>query len=104
MAATPITLNGEAFVLVPKAEYDRLLGLPDGCVEAEPFLSEAIGDHLRRIREAAGMTQVALAKRLGRSQAFVCGTERGTTRVGERYLRSVLEACGAEEEEKRPAP
>jgi transcriptional regulator with XRE-family HTH domain len=58
-------------------------------------LSEAEQRH-RRLRQArirARLTQVQLAKRLGKSQAFVSKAESGKAQVGERYVRWVLEAC-----------
>jgi transcriptional regulator with XRE-family HTH domain len=52
------------------------------------------------MREAAGLTQVELSKRLKKSQAFVSGAESGASRVGERYVIAVLKACGLPEDWK----
>ncbi len=46
------------------------------------------------MRQDAGLTQAELAKRLGRSQAVVSLAESGGTRIGERYARRVMVACG----------
>jgi ribosome-binding protein aMBF1 (putative translation factor) len=100
MNTATIMIHGEAFVVIPKTEYDRLRGVPEGSVEARPFMAKVIGDDLRKMREAAGLTQVELAKRLKRSQGFVAGAETGASRVGERYIQAVLKACGLPEDWK----
>ena len=41
---------------------------------------------------------VDLAKRLKKSHAFVSGAESGTSRVGERYVKAVMAACGLAED------
>jgi ribosome-binding protein aMBF1 (putative translation factor) len=93
MTAAIITIHGEEFVLVPKSEYDHLRGVPDGSVEAEPYAVKSIGASLRKAREVVGLTQVELARRMKRSQAFVSEAESGSSRVGERYIKAVLKAC-----------
>jgi len=80
MNAVALNIHGEEFVVIPKRDYDRLRGIPDG--------------------EAAGLTQVELSKRLKKSQAFVSGAESGASRVGERYVLAVLKACGLPEDWK----
>jgi transcriptional regulator with XRE-family HTH domain len=50
---------------------------------------------LREAREAAGLTQVQLAERLGQSQSFVSKVERGETRLDVIQLRTLLAALGA---------
>jgi transcriptional regulator with XRE-family HTH domain len=45
-------------------------------------------------RRHAGLTQMALAQRLGKSQAFVSMAESGRAVVGDRYVQAVLAACG----------
>jgi DNA-binding XRE family transcriptional regulator len=94
MEPATITIHGEAFVLIPKSEYDHLRGIPDGSAEAVPYARASIGASLRKAREAAGLTQVELARRLKRSQSFVSEAESGSSRVGERYVKAVLAACG----------
>jgi transcriptional regulator with XRE-family HTH domain len=51
-------------------------------------------DRVRRARKDAGITQAELARRLGKSQAFVSQAESGATRIGPRYVDAVLRACG----------
>ncbi len=98
----PVALNihGKEFVVIPKRDYDRLCGIPDGSVDAVEFARNSIAKDLRAMREAAGLTQVELAKRLKKSQAFVSGAESGASRVGERYVMAVLKACGLPEDWK----
>jgi transcriptional regulator with XRE-family HTH domain len=49
---------------------------------------------VRNARRQAGLTQVELARRLGKSQTFVSQAEAGLSRIGDRYVQAVLEACG----------
>jgi transcriptional regulator with XRE-family HTH domain len=49
---------------------------------------------IRNARRHAGLTQVELARRLGKSQTFVSHAEAGLARIGERYVQAVLQACG----------
>lgn len=102
-AVATIEIRGEEFVLVPRAEYDRLRGIPAGAVDAVAFGMKTLGRSLRSAREAAGLTQVDLAKRLRRSQAMISSAESGTVRVGRRYVLAVLAACGLPED-WQPAP
>jgi ribosome-binding protein aMBF1 (putative translation factor) len=102
MSAVAITIHGEEFIILPRQEFDRLRGIPDGSAEALPFVRNLIARDLRQARLAAGITQSELAKKLKRSQAFVSGAENGTSRVGERYVRAVLKACGLPEDWKAP--
>jgi uncharacterized Zn finger protein len=80
--------------------YDRLRGIPDESVDAVAFARNSIAKDLRAMRKAAGLTQVELSKRVKKSQAFVSGAERGTSRVGEHYLLAVVRACGLPEDWK----
>jgi transcriptional regulator with XRE-family HTH domain len=52
-----------------------------------------IAARVRRARKKAGLTQLALAKLIGRSQTLVSQAETGAARVGVRYVRLVLAAC-----------
>lgn len=53
---------------------------------------EAFTRLLRKVREAAGLTQVELAAALGQSQSFVCKAEMGERRLDIIQLRTVLAA------------
>lgn len=98
-----VEIAGEEFVLVPRAEYERLRGAPGGAVDAVDFGVRTLGLSLRAARQEAGMTQVELAKKLRRSQALVSSAESGAVRVGQRYVRSVLRACGLSEDWRPPS-
>jgi ribosome-binding protein aMBF1 (putative translation factor) len=61
-----------------------------GNVEALSYTRLSISKALVDARKAVGITQVELAKRLGKSQALVAHAEKGTTRVFERHAASVV--------------
>jgi transcriptional regulator with XRE-family HTH domain len=70
---------------------------------------KALARRVRQVRQNAGLTQAELAKRLGRSQTVVSLAESGGTRIGDRYVRAVMVACGVlaettEDSEALPAP
>jgi ribosome-binding protein aMBF1 (putative translation factor) len=98
MNTATITIHGEEFIVIPKGEYDRLRGVPDGSVEAVPYAMHSIGASIRKARETAGLTQLELARKMKRSQSFVSEAESGASRVGERYIKAVLKACGLPED------
>lgn len=94
--AGTLTVGGVEYVVIPKAEYLRMQGaeIPPGTVDAHTYVRQSIADALRQARDTAGITQSQLAERLGKSQTLVSQAESGTARVSERYVVSVLEACG----------
>ena len=49
---------------------------------------------LKAAREAAGITQVELAARLGQTQSFVSKVERGDRRLDIIQLRTILQGFG----------
>jgi ribosome-binding protein aMBF1 (putative translation factor) len=92
-----IKFGKEEYVVIPKGEYirlQRLAGIPEGSVDALEYASTVIARTLKAAREAGGLTQVELAQKLGKSQPLIGGAENGTINVGERYVASVLKACG----------
>ena len=104
-----IKLGKTEYVILPKAEYLRLqsmAGIPAGSVDAIDFARASIGSMLRDAREHAGLTQAELAKKLKKSQPMISGAEGGTISVSERYVASVLKACGLPKDwqpkDKRP--
>jgi hypothetical protein len=108
-SATPfaqsLRIGGEEFVLVPRAEYDRLLGgsiALSRTVDAVAFGRQSLGQSLRKAREHAGLTQVELARKLRRSQSLVSSAENGSVHVGERYVKAVLRACRLPQDWKAP--
>ena len=93
-----LEIHGEEFVVLPRAEYDRLRGVPADAENAVAFGMQSLGRSLRLAREAAGLTQAELAKKLRRSQSMVSSAETGTVLVGQRYVAAVLRACGLPED------
>ncbi len=91
--AGALTVGGVEYVIIPKAEYLRMQGSKLG-VDAQAFVQDSVAKDLRAARESVGLTQAELAARLRKSQTMVSQAESGTARVSERYVRSVLAACG----------
>ena len=96
-----LNLGGHEYVVVPRAQYDQLLALAgksadtrELAVDAVAFAMKRIGANVRAARTEAGLTQIELAKRLGKSQSLIAGIEAGRVKAGEEYVRSVLAACG----------
>jgi ribosome-binding protein aMBF1 (putative translation factor) len=90
-----IKLDGREYVILPKADYLKLAGKDlEGAVDAVEYARKAIGEDLRSAREHAGLSQAELAEKLGKTQPMVSGAESGSIRVGERYVATVLKACG----------
>lgn len=95
--AGALTVGGVEYVVIPKADYLRMQDSGLG-VDAHEFLRGSIAKDLRKAREHAGLTQAELADRLGKSQTMISQAESGTARVSERYVLSVLKACGLPED------
>ncbi len=104
MAVGTLVIDNAEFVVVPKAEWLRLLGktAPDAISPARQSVRESIGRDLRKARDAAGLTQAELAKKLKKSQAMVSGAENGTVKTGWPYAKAVLKACGLPEDWMAP--
>lgn len=66
-------------------------------------LAGVLARRVRQVREHAGLTQAELARRLDRSQTVVSLAETGGTRIGERYVRTVMVACGLLVETTEPS-
>ncbi len=100
---TELKLDGKTYVILPKAEYQRLRrgDTPASTVDAIDYARESIGADLRAAREHAKMTQEELAAKLDKSQTMVSQAEAGHVSVGERYIASVLKACGLSKGWKR---
>jgi DNA-binding XRE family transcriptional regulator len=97
-----VKVDGKEYVLIPKAEYDALVGaVPAGAVEAVPFAMKSIGADLRKARKSAGLTQTELAKKLKMSQPMVSSVEAGRTAPPKGYAEAVLKACGLPKKWKR---
>ena len=57
----------------------------EGSVDAVEYGRSSLGRTLLAARKAAGLTQAALAARMGKSQPMISGAEKGTVSVSERY-------------------
>lgn len=97
-----LMLGGTEYVVIPKADYLRLVGSEDGAVPAEPFLLATVGRSLRAAREHAGLSQSELAKKLKKAQTTVSQSEAGKIRVSAAYVKKVLKVCGLPEDWKAP--
>jgi len=103
-----LSIGGVECALVPVATYEALRKTAGEVASemtnnplpgfrskpSQPSRSRDFAKTLRDARRRAGLSQRSLAQRLGRSQATVCQGESGSGRVGARYVRAVLEACG----------
>jgi transcriptional regulator with XRE-family HTH domain len=91
-----LRIGGVDFVLVPAARRASGLDWDASPSRAVNATTNATTRRLWEARRQAGLTQAQLAKRLGRSQATVSQAESGRSRVSERYVNKVLEACQLE--------
>jgi ribosome-binding protein aMBF1 (putative translation factor) len=101
--ATELKLGGKTYVILPKADYLKLRKgeTPPKTVDAVEYARASIGADLRAARENAGLSQNDLAEKLGKSQTLVARAEAGAVSVGEKYIASVLKACGLPKKWKR---
>jgi DNA-binding XRE family transcriptional regulator len=89
-----LTIDGHEYVAIPRADYLHLVGEESETVDALEYVLGALGRNLKAAREYAGYTQAQLAKKLGRAQTTVSGSESGKIRVSEKYVAKVLKVCG----------
>jgi len=52
------------------------------------------GTEIKEVRERAGMTQLELARRVGRSRSFIALVEQGRRRASEEDLQRLREVLG----------
>ncbi len=90
-----LTIGGREYVVIPRDAYDRFLagGELPGADEPAPRALALLGRRLRAARKHAGLTQVALAGKIGRAQGTVARAEAGKIQVSTGYARDVLRAC-----------
>jgi ribosome-binding protein aMBF1 (putative translation factor) len=101
-----LSIDGKEYTALPRSDYLRLVGKKEleGAVDASDYARRSLGATLRAAREAAGLSQAELAKRLKKSQPMVSGAEGGAVHVGARYVAAVLKACGLPKDWKAPRP
>jgi transcriptional regulator with XRE-family HTH domain len=68
-------------------------GRRDGTVDAMAFARASLGAALRQARQDAGMTQIELARRLGKSRTMVSRAELGRIHISVRDTKAVRRAC-----------
>jgi DNA-binding XRE family transcriptional regulator len=87
-----LDLDGKPYVLVPKAEYERLRNLAERREDAAPFGKASLGPDLRARRHGAGLTLSQVARRAGIAIETLSRIETGRTDPSVRTVRSVLRA------------
>ena len=88
-----LVIDGVEFVVIAAADRDEPPHTQRPEVRARLTETKQRQSRLRKARLEARLTQVQLARRLGKSQAFVSKSEAGKAQIGERYVRAVLAAC-----------
>jgi DNA-binding XRE family transcriptional regulator len=89
----PVNLGGKPYVLVAKADFDRLRQLAERNREdAAPFGKESVGPDLRARRHEQGLTLSEVARRAGIAVETLSRIETGRTDPSVRTVRSVLRA------------
>jgi len=84
-----IRIGGIEFILVP-ATRAHVGGTVGGGPQRGVDITKR---RLFEARRESGLTQAQLAERLGVSQSMVCQAESGQSRVSDRYVSRVVEAC-----------
>jgi ribosome-binding protein aMBF1 (putative translation factor) len=103
MPTITLQVDGHEYVALPKADYARLIrSAPPETVDALEYVLGALGRNLKAARKSAGLTQAQLAKKLGKAQATVSGSENGKTQVSDKYVAKVLKVCGLPADWKAP--
>ena len=91
--AQALTIRGKPYVLVAKADFDRLRLQAEGPREdAGPFGAESVGPDLRERRRMARLTLSQVAQRAGIRQETLSRIENGRTNPTVGTVRSILRA------------
>lgn len=102
---TVLKIRGEAFVLLPKAEFDALCRAageppipdlphptPEGLVPAVEFTTASIAREIVQRRKALRLSQRELARRAGIRVETLCRLERGRHVPTERTVAKIEQA------------
>lgn len=93
VARTLVDIGGTSYVLVAKADFDRLCRQADGVpADAAPFGCGSLGPDLRARRLKSGLTLTALARRAGIRIETLSRIENGHTDPSSRTVQSLLRA------------
>ncbi len=88
-----LTIRGKPYVLVAKADYDRLRRQAEGPREdAKAISAESVGPDLRERRRQAGLTLSVVAQWAGIRQETLSRIENGRTNPTVGTVRSILRA------------
>ncbi len=100
----PMSIEGEPFVAVPLAILKGLLkpalvanDIPEGSVEAIPFMRAALARNLKAARLEVALTQDQLAGRMKVTQPRISQAEGGLEPVSVAFTKRWLKACGLPE-------
>jgi DNA-binding XRE family transcriptional regulator len=92
-APRDVELDGRRYVLVPKAEFERLLQEADRPrADAASFVNDPLGPELRARRRRAGLTLAQVAQRAGIAAETLSRIENGRSDPSLGTLRCVLRA------------
>lgn len=91
--AQDLTIRGKPYVLVAKADFDRLRRQAEGPRgDAGAFAAESVGPDLRDRRHRAGLTLSEVAQRAGIRQETLSRIENGRTNPSVATVRAILRA------------
>lgn len=100
MQTIALTIDGRDYVAIPAEDYRRLTAAERAPAaglagqDAIAYARQRIGASLRAARQTAGLSQQALAERLGVTQPTVSGHESGANGIGDALIARWLTACG----------
>ncbi len=86
--AQDLTIRGKPYVLVAKADFDRLRE------DAGAFGAESVGPDLRKRRHRAGLTLAEVAQRAGIRLETLSRIENSRTNPTVSTVRAILRALG----------
>lgn len=88
-------IKGKTFCLVPKEDYLATMHALEGAaVNAREFIEGSIAADLKGRREAAGLTQVEVARKAKMRQEVLSRIESGHGNPTVRTIKKILKAIG----------
>jgi len=103
-----MSIEGKPFVAIPLAILKELLKpaanetneIPEGSVDAIPFMQATLAKNLKAARLEVRLTQDQIAERLKVTQPRISQAEGGHEPVGVAFVKRWLKACGLPEDWK----